>query len=156
MFCFSLWFIAPKYNTYTSCNSTEERSVESISEIKLKVEYSSKHQIKQCSKYTLIIALTNSTTVKNWTQPAKVEVRFPAVANCGCVKQHNLDLNIVLCFLIHVCSVIKNPMICLRRKTAKKPFGFRIKLPPVNCLPHTVEASHCLFLVLNVKQRCFI
>ena len=35
IFCFSLLFIALKYNAYTSCNSTEARSVGSISKIKL-------------------------------------------------------------------------------------------------------------------------
>ena len=34
---------------------------------------------------------------------------------------------------------------CLGKETANGPFGVRVKLPLPTYLPHTVEASHCLF-----------
>ena len=42
---------------------------------------------------------------------------------------------------------------CLGQETAKGPL--RSSCQAATCLPHTVEASHCSILLLNVKQGSY-
>ena len=54
------------------------------------------------------------------------------------------------CYFETVITFIHQVPLAKRERSDFSVFESSCHLP--NCLPHTVEASHCAFLLLNVKQ----